>query len=361
MKKIHVLLLCLMAMLMASCEPDVPNDSGTVTIGKGVFVINEGSFTNGGSTLTFYNPEMDTVANQLFYRANNGVVLGDTGQSLALIDGMLYIVVNNSNIIYKVDANTIKCDLTKPYMLTDFESPRYMLAVAPDKAYVSDLISTALWIVNPQDMTHTGSIDMGKSTETMVQVGRELYVTNWSKYYVPGMENNTVQVVDIENDVKVAEITVGKEPNGMVVDKNGEIWVLCEGAMWDLEPGVPELWKIDPVTKEASLMVSFTETTLNLAIDPTGSHLYYVRGGDWTSSGDIHRVSIDTPTVEDAFLIPSEGKMFYKIAVDPNNGDVYVTDSKNYTVDGEVYRYSSDGVLLGSFTAGICPGFMLFN
>ncbi|MBR4147870.1 MAG: hypothetical protein IKU00_08290 [Bacteroidales bacterium] len=361
MKKIHVLLLCLMAMLLASCTPDEPNDPETVTIGKGVFVINEGSFTNGGSTLTFYDPEMDTVANRLFYRANDGAVLGDTGQSLALIDGMLYIVVNNSNIIYKVDANTIKCDLTKPYMITDFDSPRYMLAVAPNKAYVSDLMSTVLWIVNPQDMTHTGSIDMGKSTETMVQVGRELYVTNWSSYYVPGMENNTVQVVDIENDVKVAEITVGKEPNGMVADKNGKVWVLCEGAVWDANPESPSLWMIDPATKNASRMVEFEETAMNLAVDPSGSYLYYFRGGDYVNGGDVHRVSINNPTVEDAFVISGEGKMFYKIAVDPNSGDVYVTDAKNYTVDGEVYRYSSDGVLLSSFTAGICPGFMLFN
>ena len=76
---------------------------------------------------------------------------------------------------------------------------------------------------------------MGKSTEKMVQVGNELYVSNWSNYYVPGMEKNSVQVVDINNDVKVAEITVGKEPNCMAVDKNNHVWVLCEGATWELD------------------------------------------------------------------------------------------------------------------------------
>ena len=146
------------------------------------------------------------------------------------------------------------------------------------------------------------------------------------------MENNTVQVVDVNNDVKVADITVGKEPNCMAVDKNGKVWVLCEGGMYDYpDPGLPELWKIDPATKQANLMVSFTETALNMAIDPSGSYLYYIRGGDWTSSGDLHRVSIDNPSVEDDFVIPAEGKMFYKIAVNPGNGDIYLSDSKNYT------------------------------
>ena len=371
MKKLFYLLVCVLAFAMASCTPDPlpvdpdPDPNDTVepvqTLPHGVFVINEGNFTYANSSLTFYDPEMDTVANNLFYRAN-GAPIGDVGQSLTLIDGKLYIVVNNSNYIYKADANTIVCDLTQPYILTDFVSPRYMLPLASNKAYVSDLASTVLWIVNPEDMTHTGTIDMGKSTETMVQVGQEVYVANWSKVYIEGMENNTVQVIDAVNDVKVAEIPVGKEPNGMVVDKNGMVWVLCEGAMWDYpNPGVPELWKIDPTTKQATLVISYTETALNLAIDPSGSYLYLVVGGDWTTGGDLRRISVDNPTVEDPFVIPADGRMFYKVFVNPNNGDIYLSDSKNYTTNGTVYRYSSDGVQLGSFDAGICPGFMLFN
>lgn len=361
MKRIAIVLSCLLCLMMASCVPEDPITPGTMTVGKGVFVINEGTFTYANSSLTFYNPEMDTVTNNLFYRAN-GAPIGDVGQSLALLNGYLYIVVNNSNYIYKVDANTIVCDTTKPYVVKDFYSPRYMFPVAPDKAYVSDLVGTDLWIINPQDMTHTGSVSMGKSTETMVQVGRELYVTNWSRYYVDGMENNTVQVVDIENDIKVADITVGVEPNGMVVDKNGMVWVLCEGDSFDLDADVPStLWRINPLTKDATLVTTFEQQALNLAIDPTRTYLYFIYGGDWTQGGDLHRKHVDNPDAEDNFVIASEGKMFYKIAVNPENGDIYLSDAKNYTTNGTVYRYSSDGLLLSSFNAGICPGYMLFN
>lgn len=95
---------------------------------------------------------------------------------------------------------------------------------------------------------------------------------------------------------------------------------------------------------------------MNLAIDPSGSMLYYFHGED------VRRASIDAAEQDDsAFCIASEGKTFYKISVDPSNGDLYVSDAKNYMVSGTVYRYSSDGVLLSSFNAGICPGFMLFN
>lgn len=354
MKKLLLFLPILLLLLFCSCGQDVPEPQPEQGYSNGVFVLNEGTYMYANSSLTFYDPQNDSVINNLFYRVN-GAPIGDVGQSLALIDGSLYIVVNNSNYIYKVDAKTLVCDTTKAYRITDFYSPRYILPLSPNKAYVSDIVGTELWIINPQDMTHTGTIDMGKTTETMVQVGQEVYVTNWSRYYTPALQNNTVQVVDANNDMKVAEIEVGYEPNGMVVDKNGFVWVMCEGDVNDFD--MPSsLWKIDPKTKKASQIRTYPKKTMNLAIDPSGSILYYFHGDD------VHRASIYAANQDDSsFCIASEGRTFYKIFVNPSNGELYVSDAKNYMVSGTVYRYSSDGLLLSSFNAGICPGYMLFN
>lgn len=361
MKKISVLLSCMVLFFLFSCKPDepvvpdvpqpTPHDTvPTVTIG-GMLVLNEGTFTYANSSLTYYNQEKDSVANYVFLVAN-GAPIGDVGQSLALIEDQLFIVVNNSKYIYKVNGNTFQCDLENPYQITGFISPRYMLPIASDKAYVSDLASTDLWIINPQTMTHTGTIPMGNSTENMIRVGDEVYVTHWSCFY-DHVDNTNVQVIDVNNDVKIADITVGREPNCLVQDKHGYIWVMCEGE--SLDPSIPsELWKIDPTTKNSTMVKSFDGKAMNLAIDPTGTYLYYFRGNA------VHRASIESPDVEDDFVIPSDGGNFYKLAVDPNTGDVYVTDAKNYVVDGTVYRYASDGTLITSFEAGICPSFMLF-
>ena len=342
-----------MAWVMSSCNPD-PQEPTKVLVGKGVFVLNEGTYTFANASLSFYDPEADTSANQLFYKVN-GAPIGDVAQSLALINDQLYIVVNNSNYIYKVNARTMVCDTTHAYRLGDFYSPRYMLPLAPNKAYVTDLEGSEIWIIDPQSFTHTGTIYMGKPTETMVMTGHEVYVANWSNYYNPSVMNNTVMVVDATNDMKVAEIEVGKEPNGMVVDKDGQVWVLCEGAYWDEEPEDPSLWKINPATKQATCMCHYDGTAMNLAIDPAGEHLYYFY------NGDVHRANVSAPTEEDSFCIPAEGRTFYKIFVHPEHGDIYVSDAKNYLQNGTVYRYSSDGLLISSFNAGIRPSFMLFN
>ena len=355
MKRNGIVALLALAAVMFSCKPQNPPAPVDYLIGSGVFVLNEGNYQYSNGSLSFYDPEADTVANNLFYRVNEAP-LGDVPESMALADGKLYIVVNNSNHIYKVDANTMVCDTTKPFRLGDFYSPREMQFVAPNKAYVSDLYGTQLWIVNPIDMTHSGSIAMGKATEKMLLVGNELYVSNWSNTFVSDVENNTVQVVDINNDVKVAEITVGKEPNTMAVDQNGHVWVLCEGALWDADGEQPSLWEIDPMLKTAVQRYTFDGTVMCVRANPAGDQLYVIY------DNEVRRFDIGTLSLSETFRITGEPQsMFYNMAVDPRSGEIYVTDARNYMDNGVVYRYSSDGVLLSSFVVGLIPSAMLFK
>lgn len=332
---------------MAACQPDDPIVPETTTVGKGVFVLSEGLFGNANGSLTFYNIDVDTLANNLFYKVNNAPV-GDVAQSLAMADGKLYIVVNSSNYIYKVDANTIKYEAK----LEDFYSPREMCIVATNKAYVSDLMGTGLWIVNPQDMTHCGFVETGKPTENLIQIDNELWTTNWSNYYQPETTNNTVQVVDIQNDVKVAEVEVELGPNSMVVDKEGMVWVLCDNG-W--ETTTFSLCKINPMLRRVERTYTFEGGyPSHLCIDQSGSRLFFI---DY----NVCSMNINDEASLNTSFIAAEGRTFYNMAIDPATGDFYVADAKNYVQNGEVLRYSSDGVLLKQFQAGICPSAMMFN
>lgn len=374
--KRNLFLLLALASLLFSCKPDQPVNPGTVTIGSGVFVLNEGNFQFANSSLTFYDIEADTVINDLFYKVNNAP-LGDVAESMALVDGKLYIVVNNSKYIYKVDANTIVCDTTKPYKLGGFYSPREIFFVAPDKAYVTDIVGTNIWIINPQEMRHTGTIAMGNTTEKMLRVGNELFVSNWSYYYTDAYSHDsyhTVQVVDLNNDVKVADIEVGKEPNTMVVDKNGHVWVLCEGRSWDEEydaEGVPygenpTLWEIDPMLRTAELRYEFKGpyedddeikgVASTLRANPAGDQFYMIY------NNEVRRFDLATMSLSETFRITPEPQgLFYNMTVEPRTGELYIADAKNYMKSGTVYRYTSDGLLLASFEAGIIPSAMLFK
>ena len=356
MKKSLFLMFLVALMAFTSCSNKKDNPEPEVfKVGKGLFISNEGTFTYANSSLSFYDFDKNTVENNIFFRVNNSPI-GDVAQSLTLIGNDFYIVVNNSKYIYKVDSKTIKYKAK----IDGFTSPRYMLPIDDDKAYVSDLVSPGFWKLNLNTLKKE-FVETGKTTECMVKIGDEVFVSNWSKAYV-SFENNTVQVIDCVNDTLVAEIEVAQEPKAMVVDKNNNIWVICNGG-WDPTAGQdPALICINPTTREIVKRFDFTPGTDSpdgLAIDGAKENIFFMNGG--YGMLNIYKMSVDATELPATAFITSNGRLFYGINVDPQNGDIYVTDAKNYIQNGDLLRYSADGTLLGTFSLGLIPSYMLFN
>lgn len=352
--KRKLLLLCFaIAIAFVSCskkESHHPSPTPTPAA-KSLFILNEGNYTYANASLSIYDIDADTVGNNMFFKANKAPI-GDVGQSLTKIGNDLYIVVNNSQYIYKVDAQTI---LYKA-KIEGFTSPRYMLPVGNDKAYVSDLESRGLWVLNLNTLQHS-FLETGNTTEAMVKIGDEVFVANWSNFYTNyETSNNTVQVIDCVNDTLVAEIAVAPEPNAMVVDKNNHIWVSCSGAYVE-----PAIVCIDPVTRTVihRFDLSADSYPSGMAIDGTGENVFFMNGGFGTLN--VYKMSVDATQLPDTPFITAEGKLFYNLKVNPENGDIYITDAKDYVSNGDLLRYSADGTFISSVSLGIIPSYMLFN
>ena len=74
---------------------------------EGLFITNEGNFQYGNATLSFYNPATKEIENEIFYRAN-AMKLGDVAQSMIIRDGIGWVVVNNSHVVFAIDIHTFK-------------------------------------------------------------------------------------------------------------------------------------------------------------------------------------------------------------------------------------------------------------
>ncbi len=343
-----------------SCKPGPEPTPQETNIAKGLFVLNEGTFTYANSSLTFYDPEADTVENNLFYRVNNAP-LGDVANSMMLDETGVYIVVNNSKYIYKVDPKTMKYKAK----LDGLTSPRHIMSINKNKAYVSDQESTGLWIINPETMQKTGFVELGNTTERMVRVGDEVVVTNWSNFYQPETSNSTIQFVNIDSDSLVGEMEVTPEPNSIVLDKNNNIWVLCSGGY--MPPCEPALFCINPSSREIVKRFDFADGDYpsSLTIDDAKENIYFLNGGFGTLS--LYKMSVDEDALPTQALVNSQqstdngqGRVFTNVIVS-NDDDIYLTDVKNYVQNGEVLRYTSEGEFVTSFPAGIVPGAMMFN
>lgn len=353
MKKKLFLLFFAVAILFFSCSKDDDPIKPYVPSVKGMFVLNEGTFMYANASLSYFDMKTNTVENDVFFRVNE-IPLGDVAQSLTKIGDDLYIVVNNSNYIYKVDAKSIEYKAK----IEGFSSPRYMLPIDDNKVYVSDLESPGLYVLNLNTMENS-FIETGSATEVMEKIGNEVFVSNWSSYYVAGSSNHTIQVIDCVNDTLVANIEVAQEPNAMVVDKNNHIWVLCSGGF--MSPQDPALLCIDPVSRTVINRFDFeagVDSPDGMAIDGNGENIYYLNGG--YNSLSVYKLNVDDPQLPDTAFIASEGRWFYNLTVHPQNGDIYITEAKP-TSNGNLLHYTSDGTLVGTYEVGMFPSYMLFN
>ena len=56
---------------------------------------------------SYYDPESMRVENEVFVRAN-GFKLGDVAQSMLIHNGVGWVVVNNSGVIFAIDPDTFR-------------------------------------------------------------------------------------------------------------------------------------------------------------------------------------------------------------------------------------------------------------
>ncbi len=312
----------------------------------GLFIINEGNFGAGNGSVSFFNPASGEVENGIFYAANSRPP-GDIPMDIVFSDETAYITVNNSGKIEVVDLEDFESENT----LTGFSSPR-RAAIVEDKIYVSDLESTNLSWFDMTDLSEVKTVDAGKSTEAMLYDGMYLYVTNWSEFYVQ-QPNNTVMVIDPVDNTLIKSIQVAKEPNSLVKDKDGNIWVLSSGGyMNDEEPAIS---RIDPVTLTVTKTLEFdiNSSPSHLAINKTGDTLYYVKHG-------IFKVAANADSLMMHPVIPVAGRTINSLAVDPATGEIYFTNAMDYQQKGWIYRCSPQAEVTDSFRVGIVPGSLKF-
>ena len=315
---------------------------------NGVFIVNQGNFMYGNSSLSYYSPEKKIVENEIFINAN-GIKLGDVAQSMTIHNGLGYIVVNNSGIIFIIDINTFKVKGT----ITGFISPRYIHFVGNNKAYVSDLYSAKIYIVDTQTRKITGSISTGshKSTEQMVQCRQFVYTNCWSY-------NNKILVIDSEKDIITDSITVGIQPNSLVVDKNNNLWALTDGGYANNPYGheIPSLYCINTtdLTVERKFDFVLNDSPLGLCINTTGDTLYFINKSVW-------RMGILDASLPSEPFIPYSGTLYCGLGVSPLTSEVFLTDAIDYVQKGKMYRYTPQAICIDTITTGICPSALCFK
>ena len=355
--------------LLAACSNSDPGteEEQFDASAHGVFILCEGNFNAGNATLSYYDPETRKVENGVFQRANDRR-LGDTGQSITLRGGTAYIAVENSGIIWAIDAETfrVRGQLTTG-QTQHMMNPRYIHFLTDEKAYVTDLYSPFITVFNPLTMNYLTSISTEQptafgysSTEQMVQNGSEVFTNCWSY-------SNKLLIIDAQRDVLSDSIVLTSwQPKSMALDALGKLWVVTDGGYETTEDSfgdnIPHLYRIDADTHQIELdqTLDTDEGGVQLATNPDGTVLYLI-------NNDVYRMNITDAHLPVRPFIQAERNArglrnkLYGIGVNPHNGEIYVADAVDYSQSGVICRYSPGGTLLDHFRVGINPNGFAFK
>jgi DNA-binding beta-propeller fold protein YncE len=326
-----------MAFSLFSCVKDKPNDimqpEVNLSGSSKVFITNEGNFGTNNASVSLYDPGNGQVITDLYSTQNSNAVLGDVCQSMNKINSKYYIVVNNSGKIVVVGTADFKLKAT----ISGLSSPRFILPVTFNKAYVSNYSGNSISVVDLNTNTKTGSIPCTGWTEQMAVIYNKVFVTN--------NNSNYTYVINTINDQITDSVNVGKFAGSLVIDKNSKLWILSGGD----NPNTPgKLSRIDPATLqvELSLPFSMSDSPGNLCINATKDTLYFL-------NKNVYRMAISQTSLPASAFISNSSNTFYGLAVSDKDHTVYVSDAIDYIQKSSIMVYSPNGTLKTTFKAGI--------
>ncbi|NJN26678.1 MAG: hypothetical protein HC819_12220 [Cyclobacteriaceae bacterium] len=328
----------------SSCDtgddgPDVPKKTG-------VLVINEGNFSNGDGSLSFYDEENMTIANNVVKNANGGANIGGTIQSLTLDDGVGYLLCNAPDKIEFISADDFKY-LANP--VTNLSQPRYM-AIAGDKGYIScwgpwgpgnSLPKSYIAVMDLKSRSIVDTLACGSGPEGIVAIDNKLFVANSFE--------TSISVIDLEH-MTSKKIYLFTFPRHFAVEASGTLWATVASGLYRIDPTT--------LTKTDSLVVNNAQG--KFAIDGDGKFLYLLTAQAWPGTKtEIYKFDIKNKTLGTSALVTGDG--FYGLAFNGTTDRLYVGVSPSFSGAGKIYVYNTKGTVIDDADVGVGPNGFAFK
>ena len=324
---------------------------------QNVYVINEGNYGQGNASVTTYDVSNGTTVGNAFYKKNK-VFLGDVAQSSMVINGNLYILVYGSSKIVVADKSTLSLVKTISYDTNTEKGPRQMVDVNSSKAYVTNLDSKNISVVDVSSNTLTGTIPLGSGPEGIGISNGKAYVALSNLG-----QGDSVAVVDTKTDQVIKKLKVADNPVDVAVDKQGRVWVVCVGnygydTKGNYNPSLETFGKIEVIDSSNDSIIK----TIDVGGHPGDIALLSSMDRAYYNDGGIVSIDMKTLTALGDTLV-SGAYYSMDVAHDDQTPQLFVADAADYVSSGTIYRYDLTSSMpkgISSFSAGIIPGSFQF-
>lgn len=308
------------------------------------FVLSEGSYGKNNSHLFFVDPSTDKPYASDIYETQNGKKMGDTANDMIEEDGNIYVVVNVSKLLLKLNGAGVE---QARYSFDDkLGEPRYIceedgkLYVTSYGGYVSRFDAKTLAL--------EASVKVDANPEEIVEEDGKLYCVNSG--YGAG---NTLSVIDIKSFDKSTSVTVPNNPQ-RIVESDDHFYILAGSptynpANYDYSTAV---YSYDPATQKSEFIANATKV---FAAD---GNLYYANAvsADWvnyTTTYSVYSPSTKTSSAWNLSNAPAAltSSVVYLIERNPYDGSFYI-GTTNYSENSTIYHFDAKGNYKSSFDAG---------
>jgi hypothetical protein len=351
-KSFQILLISIIVFCGCRTSPTEPS-SLTPQSTTAVYVVNEGNFQRGNSSLTVYLPDSNKAYQDVFSAAN-GRNLGDTGNDIVIYGGKAYIVVNGSQKVEVISLANNKSIGT--LNLPGQRSPYKLTILNDSKAYVTNLSDTSVTEFNPSTLQIvTGRIKVGLNPMGIAAANGKVYVCNSGFGY-----DSTVTVFNATTGGLIRTVVVGDSPSEIGVGPNNEVVVKCDGrsdysnSANDTPGSILKLNSDnDVIISKAILPLQTYGHPGRMTISSKGVGYFQAKTGviKFTYSGSTLSIGGN----------PFATIAGYGLTYDDALDRLYVTDPRDYVQPGQVIIFDSKGAEVNRFTTGIIPGSIGFK
>ena len=371
-----ILLSLLTQIMLNSCRSDVEMIlSEDIAIGnpeiikgyKGFYLLNEGNMGSNKATLDFYDFATGIYTRNIYAERNPHVPkeMGDVGNDIGIYNNKIWAVINVSNKIEVMDAQTTQriaqieipnCRFIKFHKgyayVTSYAGP---VIIDPDYeqlGFVAKINTVTLEVVD--------RCLVGFQPDELEISGDKIYVANSGGYMGAGNSDGyerTVSVIDIATFKEEKRIDVAYNLERIKADSRGNLWVSSRGDY----KGLPaRLYFLDREKEIITDTIDIAAT--NYWID---NDLLYVYGTEFSYINNSWNISYSIVDTKSREIISrniitdgtdKEIEKPYGIMVHPETKDIYITDAGNYVTPGVLYCFDKEGRKKWNVVTGNIPG-----
>lgn len=350
-------MLCMLALgaSFASCSDDnkSSDDEGTkVELPKTrAFFLNEGAWKANNAGIAFYAPNDDAKFISDIFITQNDAKLGDLGQCMIEYEDEIYVAVNGSNYLTKLNAACV--EQKRVSFVDDADLSVGIRYITAENGYIyASFHAGAVAKINAKTLKVEAKLTgLGDNLEGVAICNDMLYVAN--SCTPDWILHTEVKVIDLRTFTLKETLTVAANPNKVMFEEDDKVFFISDDYN-SAEGYVAQM--IDPVKNNKVTKIG---TATHIAAKDNMLYLANSVTTDYTTGEAVNTFStynIKTGQMNNASFLknaPVElaSTSLYMLAVNDNNGDFYISTT-DYKTNGDIYRFKKDGTFVEMFDAG---------